>query len=103
MKVDRFVRVMLVLIAVLLTLNCVKNFSNSSDSPGNSNRSPGSSRTPIIESTVEAAPPPPQYKAVGAQMMNGSDANAVQRGLDQMSAQGWEYVGSADEVLIFKK
>jgi hypothetical protein len=98
MKIDRFVKVMLVLIAVLLTLNCVKNFSNPSDSRGNSNRSPGSSRTPIIESTVEAAPPPRQYKAVPINAQG-----YVQEVLDQQSAQGWEYVGSVSGVLIFKK
>jgi len=44
-----------------------------------------------------------QYKAVGSEMSRKNDANAVQRVLDQMSAQGWEYVGSVDWVLIFKK
>jgi hypothetical protein len=110
MKIDRFVKVILVLIAVLLALNCAKAFGNSSDTHGNSNSSAGSSRTPILESTVEAAAEPSalqvgktQYKAVAAMVDALNDANGVQRTLDQQSAQGWEYVGSVGVVLIFKK
>jgi len=50
-----------------------------------------------------------QYKAVGVvteiEHRAGvpGDASHVQRVLDQQSAEGWEYVGSTDMVLIFKK
>lgn len=45
----------------------------------------------------------PQYQAVRANMNGGhGDASAVQQVLDQKSAQGWEYVGSTEQVLIFK-
>jgi hypothetical protein len=37
MKIDRFVRVMLVLIALLLALNCVKDLKQHSNSDGSSN------------------------------------------------------------------
>lgn len=104
---------MLVLIALLLALNCVSNFSNSSDSRGNASTSPGnsgtttagSSRTPLIENKVEAAPPPAQYKAVQMIRTGNADRLAVQaqQVLDEQSSQGWGYVGSADYVLIFKK
>ena len=46
-----------------------------------------------------------QYKAVAL----GPSKNAqelgliVQQGLDQQSAQGWEYVGNIGSTLIFKK
>lgn len=110
MKIDRFVKVMLVLIALLLALNCVSNFSNTSNSSGNSSgspgssgtRTPGSSRTPLIEKTVEAAPPPTQYRAITV-AGSGYDPNAVQVALNQQSAQGWEYVGSYFQTMIFKK
>lgn len=110
MKIDRFVKIMLVLIALLLAINCVSNFSNSSDSrgnvsssPGNSGtKTPGSSRTPLIENKVEAASPP-QYKAAQINQAYIFNANSVQAVLDQMSAQGWEYVGSVETVMVFKK
>ncbi len=89
MKIDRFVKIMLVLIALLLALNCVSNFRNSSDSQGNSGnvpgssstRTPGSSRTPLIENKVEAAPT--QYRAVVGTGNSVNDANGVQVALNQ--------------------
>lgn len=66
MKTDRFVKVMLVIIAGLLFLNCVKDVPfTSSNSPttsrNDSTQSPNSTKTstiPFIESSVEAAPAP---------------------------------------------
>jgi hypothetical protein len=101
MRIDRFVKVMLVLIVVLLALNCAKDLNLSSDSHRNANLSARNSSTPIFERTVEAAPP--QYKAVVGPINAQNDASGVQRALDQQSAQGWEYVGSVSMVLIFKK
>jgi hypothetical protein len=43
-----------------------------------------------------------QYKDVLG-MENVYDAVGAQRVLDQQSAEGWEYVGAANLVLIFKK
>ena len=111
MKLDRFVKVNLVLIALLLALNCVSNFSNSSDSRGNASSSPrnsgtatpGSSRTPLIENKVKAAPPPTQYKAVAPRGPFSLNPDVVEQTLNQQSAQGWEYVNEAQGVLIFKK
>ena len=47
----------------------------------------------------------PEYRAVSPRWTGNQqgDAGAVQQVLDQASAQGWQYVGSANEVLIFKK
>ena len=103
---------MLVLIALFLALNCVSNFSNSSDSRGIVGSAPGSSSTPIFESTVEAQTKTTpsqvgkaQYKAVQMVRTGNADrlAEQAQRALDEQSSQGWVYVGSADYVLIFKK
>ena len=64
---DRFVKVMLVVIAGLLFLNCVKDMSfTNSNSPTNSPttsrngsaQSPNSTKTSFIETSVEAAPVP---------------------------------------------
>ncbi len=63
MKTDRFVKVMLVIIAGLLFLNCVKDVSfNNSNSPttskNDSTQSPNPTKTstvPFIETSVEAA------------------------------------------------
>jgi hypothetical protein len=110
MKIDRFVKVMLVLIVLLLVFNCVNNFNNSSDSRGDT----GSSISRIFESTVDAqskkTTPTPvqvrttQYKAVAVDLSYPpASANIVQQALNQQSAQGWDYVGEAGSVLIFKK
>ncbi|MEK6287561.1 MAG: hypothetical protein AABO57_17600 [Acidobacteriota bacterium] len=66
MKIDRFVRVMLVLVALLLALNCATNFNNSSDS------------------TVEAAPPP-SFLQVGKTYTSGAMAFRV----TEVSNTGW--------------
>ena len=74
MKIDRFVKVMLVLITLLLALNCAKDLNLSSNSRGSSSNlslnsgssnssasSNGSDRnsSPLVfESSVEAAAPP---------------------------------------------
>ena len=45
-----------------------------------------------------------EYKAVADAHPAGlNDAASVQRICDQMSSQGWEYVGSVGMVMIFKK
>ena len=74
MKMDRFIKVMLVLIVLLLAFNCAKdinlssNSGNSSTSSSNSgsrnsttssNASERNSSPSIFESSVEAATPPP--------------------------------------------
>jgi hypothetical protein len=43
-----------------------------------------------------------QYRAVHAPS-SGTDADGVQAVLDQQAAQGWQYVGSVNVVMIFKK
>lgn len=65
MKTDRFVKVMLVIIAGLLFLNCVKdvsfNNSNSLTLRNDSMQSPNPKKTstiPFIETSVDAAPVP---------------------------------------------
>ena len=74
MKIDRFVKVMLVLIGLLLAFNCAKDINLSSNSGGNSSNLPNNSGTrnsptssnasgrnsssSIFESSVEAATPP---------------------------------------------
>ena len=67
MKTDRFVKVMLVIIAGLLFLNCVKDVSfTNSNSPANapttsrngSTQSPNPTKTSFIETSVEAASVP---------------------------------------------
>ena len=63
MKTDRFVKVILVIIAGLLFLNCVKEVSfNNSNSPttsrNGSTQSPNPTKTSIIETSVDAAPVP---------------------------------------------
>lgn len=52
-------------------------------------------------STAQAVPR--KYKAVDPQVSGLYDAANVQRTLDQQSVEGWEYVGTAGVVLIFKK
>lgn len=46
--------------------------------------------------------PNKQYRAVSVDLSSGTSPG-VQRALDQQGAQGWEYVGVAGNVLIFKK
>jgi|APMI01.1.fsa_nt_gi hypothetical protein len=45
----------------------------------------------------------PQFKAIAVPLQNIQDAAAVQKVLDQASADGWEYASSVEAVLIFKK
>ena len=47
--------------------------------------------------------PKTQYKAVNVSLNFEDSSRFVQQALDQQSAQGWEYVGDAGRVLIFKK
>jgi preprotein translocase subunit SecF len=101
MRIDRFVKVMLVLIVVLLALNCAKDLNLSSDSHGNSNIPARSSSTPTFERTVEAAPT--QYKVISLNVNKSDNPGVVQQVLNQQSAEGWAYVGEASGVLIFKK
>jgi hypothetical protein len=44
-----------------------------------------------------------EYKAVNAHMITVQDAPAVQKVLDQATAEGWEFAGSTSEVMIFKR
>jgi hypothetical protein len=100
MKIDRFVRVMLVLIALLLALNCVSSFVNASNSRGNASMAtPGSSATTLIENKVEAAPPAVQYTVFDS----GGELYAALKELNQRAASGWEYAGSVGNIMIFKK
>lgn len=54
-------------------------------------------------SEAQSVPTKNQYKAVASPMQTVQDAEAVQRVLDEASSDGWEYVGSTAEVMIFKK
>jgi hypothetical protein len=115
MKIDRFVKVMLVLIVVFLALNFFNNFSNSFDPQGNrfrfenivdaqaANRTNGSTAANSKRPDNTSMPASrTQYIATsGLNALN--DAATVQRNLDAYQEAGWEYVGSIEMVMIFKK
>lgn len=44
-----------------------------------------------------------QYKAIAPDMPNVGDNASVQRVLDKASSEGWEFVGSTAQVMIFRK
>ena len=88
MKIDRFVKAVLVLIALLLAVNCVSNLSNSSNSQANLGNAPGSSKTPLIGNNVEAAQlPPMQYKV--ERVDYGTSEQVLEQRLNALAAQGW--------------
>jgi hypothetical protein len=105
MKIDRFVKVMLVLIVVLLALNCAKDLTLSSNSRGGSNNlasnsassnniassksSDGSPSPSIFETSVEAAPPP-SFLQVGSKY-TFQQGNSGRDGVEVLEIQntGW--------------
>ena len=76
MKIDKFSKAMLVLIALLLALNLRSNLN-----------------------AVEAAQPPAQY----AVFDSGGELYAASKELKERAASGWEYAGSVGNIMIFKK
>jgi hypothetical protein len=114
MKVDRFVKVMLVLIAVLLALNCAKDLNLSSNSRGSSsnlspnsgrgnsaassNTSGGNSRPVVFESSVEAAVPPSFLQVGKSYQFPGLPASSVE--VLEIQSPGWVKV-NIERYLMF--
>src|SRR5947209_16932096 len=84
MKMDRITKVVLSAIALLLVVNCARDFSSSSNSSGNSN-------VLSVERSVAAASPQNwEY-----QIMEAPDGNisSMSSQLNNLGGQGWELVG----------
>ena len=94
MKIDRFVKVMLVLIALLLALNCAKdinlpsNNSGSGNSVGTSNTSDRVSNPTIFENTVEAATPP-SFLQVGKSYLGVIENSRFEFKALEIQNSGW--------------
>jgi hypothetical protein len=89
MKIDRSVKVMLAVIALLLAINCVKDFNTPSNSGGNSSvSSNGSFNLPPIESAAEASPPP-SFLQVGKSYKCASSSDGYDFRVLELQNAGW--------------
>lgn len=103
MKVDRITKVVFSAIALLLAVNCARDFSSSSNSSGNSN-------VLSVERSVAAASPQNAvdnnpavtYKVV--QIESGPRfSQLAEAKLNEMASQGWEFDSDILGALVFKK